>query len=434
VPVVFLHLRYQPRVELGLGSTAVGIELSDVAVLTVVGAGLLAGIKYGWQPLRAGRRLWVLGVVFLGLILASTAHPLLWQEDYPFLTHLVTAAKFCEYALLAPALPLLLRRSEDSLPLLWAVAAWSAVASAWGLLQFVGLVSEFDEVQPLRREPSFVGIHDFAALSGAALVLALAVLAFGPKTPRERALAGVAGTGGAVGLILAGAVSAALGIGLAAAAALWLSRRHGRFTTARGAAVVASCFVVAVSVPLMRSGEATRFLRDLGLGSEPAAAAGTIESYGHRSLLAYIGMRIFLDHPVLGVGWQGSEELENYGPYLDDAHRRYPRAPERAFPSPAHAWGTQNAYLQAPADLGLVGLVALLALVFAGVRLGLRAALRAPPALLLPVAAGTLWLLVVVGVWNGIGLVAGIPLDALSALSFGLVAAASAWLDDAQAG
>lgn len=428
VPVVFLHLRYQPRVELGLGSTAVGIELSDVAVLIVVAAGLVAGMKYGWEPLRAGRLLWVLGAVLLGFVVASTFHPLLWQDDYRFLAHLVSAATFCEYALLAPALPLLLRQGEDAWPLLWTIAVWSAAAAGWGLLQFVGLVSEFEEVQSLRRVPSFVGIHDFAALSGAAFVLALALLAFGRSRSRDRALVGVAGAGGAIGLILSGAVSAVLGIVLAAAAVLWISHHHGRLTPARGAAIVASCAVIAASVPLMRSGEVGRTF-----GSEPAES-GTIESYGHRRLLAYIGIRIFLDHPVVGVGWHGSEERENYAPYLDDARRRYPNAPARAFPSPEHAWGTQNAYLQALTDLGLVGLAALLALGIAGVAIGLRAALAARPELLLPVLAGPLWLLVGAGVWNGLGLVAGIPLDALLALGFGLVAAAAAWRDDARAG
>jgi O-antigen ligase len=431
VPIVFLHLRYQPRVELGVGSTRVGIELSDVAVLIVVGAAVLAGLRYGWEPLRAGRRLWLVAALFLGLLVAATFHPLLWQDDYSFLAHLVTAATFCEYALLAPSLALLLRRSSDAVPLLWAVAIWSVVASGWGLLQFVGLVRDFEEVQPLRREPSFVGIHDFAALSGAAFALGLAV--FGLDRRRDRALGAVAGVGGAVGLVLAGSLAAALGIGLAGAATLWIARTRGRLTRAAGVTVVASCLLVVVSVPLIRSAETTRFLRDLGLGSEPASD-GRIESYGHRSLLAYIGVRIFLDHPVLGVGWQGSQELENYGPYLADAQRRYPDAPDRAFPSPEHAWGTQNAYLQTLTDLGLVGLVALLALAIAAVALGLRAAVRAPPGILVPVVAGTLWLLVAAGVWNGMGLVAGIPLDALTWLGLGLVAAAAVWTEDARAG
>ena len=129
--------------------------------------------------------MWLAAGVFLALVVAATFYPLLWEDHYRFLAHAVTAAKFCEYALLAPALVLLLRRAEDALPLLWSIAAWSAAAAAWALLQFAGIVDEFDGKRPLQREPSFVGIHDLAALSGAALVVALAVVALGSARARR---------------------------------------------------------------------------------------------------------------------------------------------------------------------------------------------------------------------------------------------------------
>jgi hypothetical protein len=62
----------------------------------------------------------------------------------------------------------------------------------------------------------------------------------------------------------------------------------------------------------------------------------------------------------------------------------------------------------------------------AGLTVGIRAARRAPPELAAPALVGILWLLVAAGVWNGLGLVAGIPLDALTWMSFGLIAAAAA--------
>src|SRR5438876_1864145 len=162
-PVLFLHVRYQPKVTFGAGSTTVGIELSDVAVLAVVAAGAWAAFRAGWSPLRASRLLWALEALLLGLVVAATLHPLLWQDHYRFLKHLVTAAKFCEYGLLAPALALLLRARAEALPLLVVAVAWSVAASGWGLLQFCGLVSELEGKRPLQREPSFLGIHDFAA-------------------------------------------------------------------------------------------------------------------------------------------------------------------------------------------------------------------------------------------------------------------------------
>ncbi len=86
----------------------------------------------------------------------------------------------------------------------------------------------------------------------------------------------------------------------------------------------------------------------------------------------------------------------------------------------------QNAYVQSAADLGLVGLVLfvtpfLLALLYA-----LRA--NAPPG---AVAAFTI--LAAMGIWIGQGIVAGIPLDAVTWLGMGLAATAVAQRNQAAA-
>ncbi len=78
----------------------------------------------------------------------------------------------------------------------------------------------------------------------------------------------------------------------------------------------------------------------------------------------------------------------------------------------------QNLYVETLADLGLVGFALLLALFAAA----LRTALRAAPGSALPLV-GLGWLLLAAGVWNGIGLVPGIPLAALTWLALGLVTA-----------
>ena len=426
VPILFLHLRYQPATSIAAGSTTIGIELSDLVVLAVVLAAALVGRRRGWEPLRAGRRLWLTSGVLLALVVVATVYPLLWEQHYDFQRHMVTAAKFCEYALLAPSLVLLLRRIEDALPLLWSLAAWSAAASAWGLLQFAGVVAEFTGKRPLQREPSFVGIHDLAALSGAALVVGLAVLALAPRGRAERALGWTAGSAGAVGLVLSAAAAGAVGVGLAAIVLVAVTRPPWRRTAAVGVLVAAG----ALGVATMRSGDLEGAIRSLGLGSTPHTSYDAT-SYVHRSLLAYIGLRIFAAHPVVGAGWQGSEELENYEPYLAAAHRRFPDAPARAFPAPEHAWGVQNAYLQTLADLGIVGFAALAAFFGSAVLLALRAVRLTRPAAV-PSLVGLLWLLVAAGVWNGLGLVAGIPLDALTWLAVGMIGAAAAWTADAR--
>ena len=425
IPIVFLHVRYQPKVHVGLGSTSAGIELSDLAVLAVALAALWSGLRAGWAPLRAGRAIWIAVAAFAVAVVAATFYGLARPEHYRFLTHLVTAAKFAEYAVLAPAVPLLLRARRDAALLLGAVAVWSAAATGWGLLQFAGLVNEFEGRRPLQREPSFLGIHDLAALSGAALAIGLALLALRPATRGERVLAWLAGGSGALGLVLSGAVAGALGVALAALLAIVVAARRRVLSLVRAAAIAAIAVVVGVAVLLMRSGDVTNFIRFLGIGHEPKVERN-VESYVHRSLLAYIGVRIFADHPLLGVSWQGSEEQDNYGPYLPATHRRFPGEPAAAFPSPQHAWGVQNAYLQTLTDMGLVGFALIVALFVCGLVTGVRAALRGPPELALLALVGLLWMLVAAGVWNGLGLVAGIPLDAVTWLSFGVVAAAAA--------
>jgi hypothetical protein len=395
-------------------------------VLAVAAAAVVVGLKEGWEPLAAARWVWCAEALLFALVVAATLYPLLWQEHYRFLTHLITAAKFCEYGLLAPATALLIRRRADLSPLLYAAVAWTVAAAGWAVLQFSGLVSEFEGKRPLQREPSFLGIHDLAALSGGVLAVALATLAVGPRPPFRLPVAVAAAVAGAVGLVLSAAVAGAIGVALATVVALLLARARRVVTLKRALSVGVATALVVSGVFLMRSGDLVTFVRSLGVGSEPNRQ-GDVESYVQRSLLAYIGVRIFADHPAIGVGWQGSEELENYRPYLADARRRFPDVNPRAFPSPDHAWGVQNAYLQTLTDLGLVGFAGLVFLFAAVVVTAVRAALRAPPSLLVPSLVGLLWLLVAAGTWNGLGLVAGIPLDAMTWFGVGLVGAAAAW-------
>src|SRR5207302_9891281 len=181
-------------------------------------------LRGGVAVLRSGRTIWLTGTLFLAMVIAATIYPLARSAHYRFLTHLVTTAKFVEYAVLALAVPLLLRTRRDLDVLLWAFVLWSAAATAWGLLQFVGLVSEFEGKRPLQREPSFLGIHDLAALSGGALAIGLGLLALGPAGSRERLLARIACVSGALGLVLSGAVAGAIGVALAAGAAPAVAR------------------------------------------------------------------------------------------------------------------------------------------------------------------------------------------------------------------
>lgn len=409
---LFLHVDWQPGVSLEVGSTSVAIELSDVAVLVVLATAVAVGRREGFRSLRHGWPLWLAAGELGAWVLAATLYGPLVLDGYPTLENLVTSAKFLEYALLAPAVALLVRSRDDLRLPLTVLVGWCALAALVGVAQLLG-ADVFDAWAAGRRQPSFLGHHDFAALSGAVFVAGLAAYVLAPReSPRLRTLALVSG---GLGLVLAAAVASLLGLALAAAvlavAALGRKATWGR----RPAGATAMLAVVAVGVLALRGGDVADFLR-FTQDDEPARTAD-VETYSHRTLLAYIGGRIFLDHPLLGVGWQGSSEPAAFEPYLADAHRRFPSAAPLAFPAPERRHGVQNAYVQTLADLGVVGFAFLVGLLASGLLLALRA-WPSPTAFL-----GLLWLLFAAGLWAAQGLVTGIPLAALTWIAFGLAAA-----------
>ena len=399
--------------------------LSDFAVLAVALTALVAGLRHGFAPLRAGWPVWITGGLFVCLVGVASLYPRLCDSAYDVPTHAVTAAKFGEYALLAPAVPLLLRRARDLELVLASLVVWASAAALVGVLQIFG-VDIFDAWQPGRRQPSFLGHYDLAALCGASLSFALVCIALRPGVELPRALLVAAGIAGAVGVTVSGSAAAGIGLAAATAAVLVVAAYHRRLTVRRALASLAVVGAVAVGILVMRGGDVDQFVRFLGIREQDPSAQENVQTYVQRTMLVYIGWQIFLDHPVAGAGWQSSSKEEQvYGDYLDDARREFPDAPALAFPSSEHPYGTQNAYVQALADLGVIGLALLLATFAAGLLLAARAALQAPLETALPAVLASAWLLLVMGTWTAVGLVAGVPLDALTWIALGLAAAAA---------
>ena len=333
--------------------------------------------------------------------------------------HLVTAAKIVEYALLAPSLVLLLRRRVDVDRFLIAFVAWSAAASSWGLLQFLGVVAEFEGKRPGQREVSFLGIHDFGAFAGATLAIGFA----GIVVAERRRLTIPAVVAGSVGAMLAASVFAYAGVVLAGIAAAVVGRRIGTLTARRGLALAGITVVVGLGVLGLRSYDLTNFLSYFGVDVPTATTSQDVQSGSQRAMLAYIGLRIWQDHPLLGAGFERS--IYGFEPYLADAKRRFPDQPPQAYPSREHPWGVQNLWIQLLADVGVVGL----ALGIATFGSGLFLAFRAPPALAFFALVAAGWILVAAGTWNAVGIVAGIPLQAITWLGLGLAATLTAGLE-----
>lgn len=422
LPLVFLHIRYQPSVVVG-SSPAVTVTLADLAVLGVALAALVEAVRTRLRPLRAGLPLWFAGGAFLlfGIARAGSG------------THLVSAVKFAEYAALALAVPLLLRTRDDLAWVLRALVAWSAVATLVGLLQLFG-VGIADGWGVGSRQPSFLGQLDFAALSGMAFTVGLAGLAFGAQQvagllrPRLVVWGGV--VAGGLGLILSASVAAlagvAVAIAVAALAALRGRRLHGR-SLVLGAGAVA---LVAAGTLALRGGDLVQFTRFLGISEKVESSRADVQTYTQRTVLVWIGFEVFKQHKAAGAGWGASADPEVFEPLLPAARARYPDAAPLSFPSRENPWGVQNAYVQALADLGVIGLALLLATLAAGLWLALRATLAATRRA--ATAGGTAhvgvlatgWVLVTMGIWAALGLISGVPSDAALWLGLGLAAAA----------
>lgn len=394
IPLLFLHVSYQPGISVG----SIDAYLSDFAVLAVVLVALVEGMRARFAPLRPGLPIWIAIACFLLWMSIEVVLGHRHSASYATHDHAVTAAKFAEYALLAPSAVLLLRTRAELLLAAWTLAVWSALATAVGIAQFFG-ASIFLAGTVGRRQASFLGSADFAALSAAALLIGIVVSS--PRALRRLAL-----VAGVLGMIVAGAMASVLGLGTALVVLVALRRR-------RALAGVAAGLVVAAGAIAIRGSDLDAFARFLGANPGAHATRGTkVQTYAHRTLLVWLGYRIWRDNPALGVGWEGSAEPANFMPYIPAAKRRFPNESPLAFPAPPpqRHYGVQSSWVQALADLGVVGLLAWAAIFLTAAWRAFR--VRALYPLLL--------ICVLVWLWSAQGYVAGIPLDALTFLGIGL--------------
>jgi O-antigen ligase len=402
LPLLFLHRQYQPSLTTG----GVTLTLADLGLAAVVVVALAAGLREGFAPLARARFVWLALALFVVWMFASLTWARHDDAAYALGSHIVSAGKFLEFMLLAPAVPLILRRPAERRVFFVAFVAWSSFLTLVAILQFLGVVNEFEGRRSLQREPSYAGVHELGAISGAALSLAFVAIAIGRW--RRSSLAPL--LAGGLGVALAAALDSVGGI-VAAAATVWaIARTRDAVPLRRVGALAATVVVVAVAAVSLRGTAVTAFLEFLGVRAPNENTQTHVQTYAHRTLLGYIGVKIWLDHPIVGAGWQESEQPAAFTPHLAAAHRRFPTEPEEAFPAPEHEWGVQNGIIQTLADLGVVGLVLLLAGLVASFLLALRAGALIAPA----------WLWVAFAVFTGTGLLAGASVNVLLWLAVGL--------------
>ena len=311
----------QPSFSLEIAGTEVTFVLADAALAVLAAFCLQRLLGRGSLP-RPARAVTLAAAAFsTWLFLSSAAN----GADA-----VIAAAKLLEYGVLALGFVLFVRRRLQLWLLVWVLVAFTVVAVGYGLLAFFD-APFVDSRFPTRRQPSFLGEHDLAALSTMTLSVALVAL----YTPAHRLgrLPLVAGVAGAIGVVLGAAVAGLLGLYLAVGAIVAVALLRGAATKRAVVLTMAVTAAITIGVLSLRSGELGAFLRSVGIGDAQGDAFGNSASWNERLIDAYIGGRIFLENPIVGTGWHGELPPDEYVRFIDDARAHFPNQPATYFPS-----------------------------------------------------------------------------------------------------
>lgn len=394
----------QPSLDVAAAGTVVSVTPTDLLLLALlVAVGVL--IARGARPTREAWPILLAGLAFAGWLgLSSLPNGS---------SAVVAAGKLVELGVLTLAASLVLGRVAQLRLILAGLVAFTVVGAIWAVVEFI---------VTSRRAAAFLGEHDLATLSTLVLVIWLITLV--EPAPDLGRMPLVAGAAGAVGITLGASFASLLGLYVAVGALLLLARLRGSLRLRAVLLTLLTCAAITAGTLTIRSdnlGFLNEWFGDTET-SEPGAHAG---SWSQRLIFAYIGGRIFLDHPVVGTGWYGELPPEEYVEYLPDAKRRFAGQPEHYFPQPDGTFIPQQALDQVLYELGLVGAGLLLVLGVVSCWAALRTARRrragAGHAYVGYIPAT--WLLTIVGALAGTALFGGTPLAALFWLVLGVVAA-----------
>jgi hypothetical protein len=403
----------QPGLGLDVGGSDVDFVPADAALVLLAAFCVQRLLGRGSLP-RPARALALAATAFSAWLLLSSAAN---GGDA-----IVAAAKLLEYGVLALGFVLFVQRRQQLWLLVGVLVVFTAVAVGYGLLAFLD-APFVDADFPGRRQPSFLGEHDLAALSTMVLAVGLAAL-FAPRHRLGR-LPLLAGVVGAVGVVLGAALAGLLGLYLAVAALLVVAAARRAVTRRALTVTLAVTAAITLGVLSLRSGDVGAFLRSLGIGERQEDPFGNAASWNERLIDAYIGFRVFLDNPVVGTGWHGELPPEEYVRFLDDARARFPDEPATYFPG-RESFIPQQTYDQVLYELGIVGAVLFLLLAVVTVRTAAQVARRWPrgdpdeAAAYLPAT----WTAALAGGLSGAALFGGIPLAAIFWITIGVTALA----------
>ena len=221
--------------------------------------------------------------------------------------------------------------------------------------------------------------------------------------------------------MLDASIFAYLGTILAAVAIAVVTQRLGTLDASGGFSRSArSCVVVGSGVLVLRGSDVSNYLSFLGVSHAAASTDTGVQTGSQRTMLLWMGWRM----------WRGPPAARDRLRALEHRLRALPRGREAPVPGPAGAGlpldrrtrgACRTSASSSLADTGIVGFVLGLAMFGTGLVLGAPAGVQA----LVRRPVAVCWILVAAGTWNALGIVAGIPLDAVTWLGLGLAAVAA---------
>lgn len=405
VAVALLRAADLPSLDVGVGGTELSVGPVDVGLAATLVLATIRLRQRGTLPSP-----W-LAAATGGFALLLVASALPNGADA-----LAAAGKLAELGVLALGAAAFVDTRERLALLGGFLVAFAGVAVAWGAVEFVR--------DGGKRQGSFMGEHDLAALATVVLVLGLAHVFARAGRPPGLALAALGI--GALGVVLGASLASVLGLYLATAALVWLARSRGELRRSAVLVALAACAVVTAATYGLRAAD-LGFLQ-AWFGPPPETPGQYAASWSQRLIFVYVGGRVFLDNPVLGTGWEGELPPADYAQYLPAARARFSDQPAHYFPQEDETFIPQQTYDQVLFELGLVGAAVFLLLAGAATARAVVGGRRPRPGepwaeqAYLP--AG--WLASLAGALAGAALFGGSPLAALFWLVLGVVAAAPA--------
>jgi O-antigen ligase len=396
IAVCLVRARDQPSVDIPMGGTTASIVPGDVLLVALALVAVTELVRRGVP--RVARPAALAAAGFCGLIFVTAATN--------GAAALVSGTKLVELAALALGAATLLRTRDELDAVVDVLLLFTIAADIVGIVKFLESAGG--------RQASFLGEHDFAALAALPLLYGLALLYERGRNVR----AWIAIAAGAVGCILGAALASLLGFYLGVVALVVLAAVARRLTLGQLAATASVVAVVTGGTLVIRAGE-LGFLQSW-FGKSAERPGQYASSWSQRLIFAYIGGRIFVDHPVLGTGWYGNLPPREFDSYLPAARRRFSDQPPAYFPSPSKPFVPQQTYDEVLYELGAVGGALLLALLACLGRNALAAS-RAARGVAGSLAAA--WLAAAIGAIAGEGLFGGTPLAATFWLAAGVVVA-----------